>query len=118
MRTMKTKPNNSDWQERFDKWFNHGTKLKPRFILSSEFYNEVKSFISSELQREREAKIKVVYNQVCEQIARDERLKTLKEVEGIIKPDESEETYYEEDIAREARNELIYELLSKIKELK
>jgi len=41
----------SEAVKEFDKWFNHGTKSKPRFLLSSDFYNEVKQFLSDQIQK-------------------------------------------------------------------
>lgn len=55
-------------------------------------YDHLKDFLSQAIDRviekEREAKIKVVYNQVCEQIAKEEREKVLEEVREIIGEDE------------------------------
>jgi len=49
---------NNSWAIEFDKWFNHGTKLKPRFLLSSDFYKEVKDFITKTLQQQREVDLR------------------------------------------------------------
>lgn len=95
---MKTKPNNSDWQERFKYFCN---KEQTEILVHPK---EVKDFISSELQRERE--------------------KTLKEVEWIIEKilkhgcESCMGDLHEGCKCDFERIEKIREFLSKIKELK
>ena len=44
----------NDWKKEFDKWFNHGTVKEPRFAYASGVYPEVKAFIQSLLNKQRE----------------------------------------------------------------
>lgn len=53
----------NDWKKEFDKWFNHGTVKEPRFAYASGVYPEVKAFIQSLLDKQREELREWVYTQ-------------------------------------------------------
>lgn len=45
-----------EWEDEFDKWFNHGTKKEPRFAYASAVYEEVKYYISQNFISREELK--------------------------------------------------------------
>ncbi len=124
----KQKPKELEWEKDFDKrWTRKSKGLKDKgkyrddwFVIHETISREVKQFINETLTQQRtdleNQKVKVVWNDVCEQIKQETRTELLEEIRKL----KMEETFSSDDegeLISEGYNNAVDEINEKITNL-